>query len=140
MQYFLLKEGMQCILLKTGMQYNNLLLGMQRKFVSSKYAIFFIKRGYAMYFIKNGYAIKNYLVSLKSMQHLFFDKVCNKILLCRKYAMFLRINSTHTYYVTFHDLDYLKYLISVQIYHISSIAGVFSNGFLTQVQLNIRLI
>lgn len=52
-----------------------------------------------MYFIKNGYAIKNYLVSLKSMQHLFFDKVCNKILLCRKYAMFLRINSTHTYYV-----------------------------------------
>jgi len=42
--------------------------------------------------------------------------------------------------ITFHDLDYLKYLISVQIYHISSIAGVFSNGFLTQVQLNIRLI
>jgi len=84
---------------RKSMQYNNLLLGMQRKFVSSKYAIFFIKRGYAMYFIKNGYAIKNYLVSLKSMQHLFFDKVCNKILLCRKYAMFLRINSTHTYYV-----------------------------------------
>jgi hypothetical protein len=105
MQYFLLKEGMQCILLKTGMQYNNLLLGMQRKFVSSKYAIFFIKRGYAMYFIKNGYAIKNYLVSLKSMQHLFFDKVCNKILLCRKYAMFLRINSTHTYYVILSQLD-----------------------------------